>query len=157
MLRSIALLRVLDYRFVQRRLLLGQIAEDLHLDLVRQIGDDALVGLQSAKDERRRDASQALQTLSCIGVHLNGHEEALAKRAFRSEESRVEKLHEAPQIGDVVLDRRAGESDPVIRPRWTGRRGPAWFAAFLMFCASSRISPAQSHSCERLRSRCSNA
>ena len=51
-------LRVLYHGFVKRSLLFGEIAEDLHLQFVGQVGDDALVGLQPPQDERRRDATQ---------------------------------------------------------------------------------------------------
>ena len=42
---------VRDGGLVERRLLGGQVAPDLHLLLLRQVGDDRLVGLDPAQDE----------------------------------------------------------------------------------------------------------
>ena len=68
---------VLDDGLVERGLLLGQRAEDLHLELVGQVGDDRLVGLEPAEDER---AGQALEASGGLGVavDLDRHVEAPA-------------------------------------------------------------------------------
>ena len=44
---------------VQARLLGGEVAPDLHLLLVRQVGDDRLVGLQAAEHERLGERASA--------------------------------------------------------------------------------------------------
>ena len=54
-----ASIELLDHGGVERGLLLGERAEDLHLLLLGQVGDDRLVRLQAAKDERAGDLLEA--------------------------------------------------------------------------------------------------
>ena len=53
-----AVQHVVDHGLVERGLLAGQGAERLHLELVRQVGDDRPVGLQPPQHERRGDAAE---------------------------------------------------------------------------------------------------
>ena len=51
--------QVADRLLIERRLFFArQLAEGLELGLVRQVGDDALVGLQAAQDVRTHQCSQ---------------------------------------------------------------------------------------------------
>ena len=105
-------LGVLDHGFVKRCLLFGQVAEHLHLELFGQIRDDALVRLQPTENERAGDAPQPLRHIP-VGVDVDRQEEALPKCTVRTNKARVEKLHQAPQVAHVVLDRRARHRDAV--------------------------------------------
>jgi len=44
---------------------------------------------------------------------LNRNEKLALESGLRSEQSRIEKLHDGPQIADVILDRRSGQRDAV--------------------------------------------
>ena len=118
--------RLFDDGCVQRRLLLGQRAKDLHLHLFGQVGDDALVGLQPAQDERAGQSSSTARPLPGRG-RLNRHEEVALELGLRAEKPGIEKLHDRPQIADVVLDRRAGQRDAIVRRQARARPWPAWF------------------------------
>jgi len=67
---------------VQRRLLLGQVAVDAHLHLLREVLDDARVGLHSTQDERSHHSPQMPRS-PFIAVALNGQGEAPAKLLAR--------------------------------------------------------------------------
>ena len=114
---------------VERGLFLGQRAKDLHFQLVRQVGDDGLVGLEAAEQEWAR---QALQTLGRLGivVGLDRDEEAAFELRLRSQEAGVEELHDRPQVADVVFDRRAGEGDAIVGRQRTGSVGLFGFRVF---------------------------
>ena len=133
----------------------GQVAEDLHLQLVGQVGDDALVGLEPAQDER---AGQALQPLGGLGVALAwiGTKKVRRNSAWRAEQAGIEELHDRPEVADVVLDRRAGQGDAVAGLQSRGPPCACLVSGFLMFWASSRTTPAQSTFLNSSRSRCSS-
>src|SRR5581483_12091534 len=86
----------LDDGGVQRRLLARQVAKHLHLQLVGQVGDDAIVGLEPAQKEW---AGQTLEAASRFGVMigLDGHEKAAAKVGPRAQKAGIEKLPNRPQ------------------------------------------------------------
>ena len=63
----------------------------------------------------------------------------LAERARRPEQPGVEELEQAPQLAEVVLDRRAAERQAMARRAAAAPPSPTPVAAFLIACASSRI------------------
>ena len=116
---SMRLVQLLDDGRVERRLLLRQVAEDLHLQLVGQVGDDA------ASVFRRRSMNGAGQALEAGRRRRgparpgSGTKKRRAEFGLRAQQAGVEELHDRPQVADVVLDRRAGQGDAVV-----GREGP---------------------------------
>ena len=106
---------VVDDRAVERRLLAGQPVVLGDLDLVRQVVDDRGVGLDPAQQIRAGGAAQQLRGVG-VPLALDGHREARAEPLGRAEDARVEHVHDRPQLGEAVLDGRAGECDAVPRP-----------------------------------------
>ena len=127
--------QLVDRLLVERRLLARQVAERLHLGLVRQIGDDGLVGLQPPQDVRPHQLAQRrVRVVRLCREPLGERRELLA----RSEQARVEEVEDRPEIAKPVLDRRAGERDARPRVELLGR--PRLLGAgFLIACASSRM------------------
>ena len=93
---------------VERRLRLGERAPGPHLGLVRQIGDDALVGLEPPQDVGPREGAQ--RTVIRLLRVVAGADE-LREGAGRTEQAGVEEVEDGPQIARAVLDRRAGERE----------------------------------------------
>ena len=129
---------------VERGLLGGEVAPDLHLDLVRQVGDDRLVGLQPAQHERPGGPLAARRSPSCVAVPLDRDREAAA--------GTVSAGPSRPGLENSMIDhssaRRFSTGVPVSASRVRGRerRGPpapAGCARFLMFCASSQTTRPQ--------------
>src|SRR5262249_23475314 len=106
--------RAADYRLVQGRLLAGERAVNLHLVLGGKVLDYRAVGLDPAQEQR---ADERFQSRGCVGVSaaLDGRGEAPAERRRRAQVTRVEKLEDAPQVGQAVLDGRAGERRAPLR------------------------------------------
>ncbi len=111
-----------DDRLVQGRLLARERAVDGHLELLGQVGDDCSVGLEAAQDERRRRSAEPPGSI-VVAVAFDGNGEALPERVGRSEEARVQDLHDRPELREAVLDRRPGERDPAGCPDAAGRLG----------------------------------
>jgi hypothetical protein len=126
---------LVDDRLVERRLLLGEVAVDAHLDLLGQVGDDAPVGLQPAQDERAGRLAQTLGRVA-VAVALDRRRVAALERRRRAEQPRIEEVHDRVELGQPVLDRRAGQRDPMAGA--SERIARVCFASIvLMFCASS--------------------
>jgi hypothetical protein len=105
---------------VHHRLFDGQVAEDLHLDLVRQIAGDLRVGLGAPKDERPNHAAEVLAAV-LVQQFFDRYGEALAEIASAAEQSRIEHVHDRPQFRQVVFDRRAGQRKPPRRDQRSDR------------------------------------
>src|SRR5262249_29742322 len=89
-------------------------APDLDLLLLRQVTDDRLVGLEAPQDERPGGPAERRRGL-LVAVRLDGRREPFTERLPGPEQSGVGELHDRPQLGEVVLDGRAGERDPPAR------------------------------------------
>jgi hypothetical protein len=100
-----------DGRLVQACLLLRQVAPDLDLLLVRQVGDDRLVRLQAAQQERLSDPPQPLRRLLLVADPLH-RDRVLPEGLRRAEQAGVGELHDRPQLRQLVLHRRPGQRDP---------------------------------------------
>ena len=100
-----------DRGLVQAGLLGGEVAPDLHLLLVRQVGDDRLVGLQAAEHERLGEPLERLRRLR-RAVPLDRDRVPLPEPLGRPEQARVGEVHDRPQLGQPVLHRRPGQRDP---------------------------------------------
>ena len=103
--------QVLHRLLVERRLLAAQWTEGLHLGLVRQVGDDALVGLQAAQDVGAHQIAQRrVGGVRPVGEALDEVGELLG----RPEQARIDEVEDRPQVAEAVLDRRAGQRDAGI-------------------------------------------
>ena len=115
---------LVNRRGVQGGLLGGRGCTDLHLLLVRQVGDDGLVGLQPAQEERLCHPVQSLrrhpQPYRSIGI-------ANRSRNLLADPSR-------PGLVNSMMDQRSAKrfstGVPVSAIRWRRARigppGPAW-------------------------------
>ena len=106
------LLGIAQHGLVERGLLARQRAEDLHLHLLGQVGDDGAIGLEPAQDEGAGEPAQPRHGRR-VAAGVDRHEEGPFELRLRAEEPGVQELHDRPQVADVVLDRRAGERDAV--------------------------------------------
>jgi hypothetical protein len=102
--------RLVDRRLVERGLLAGQGAEDLHLLLGRQVLDDRRVALEPSQDEGSDEAPEAFGDV-VPAVPLDGGRHLAAEGLERPEEARIEILGDRPELGQPVLDRGARQSD----------------------------------------------
>ena len=103
---------VVDDRAVERRLLAGEPVVLGDLDLLRQVVDDAGVGLHASQQVGADDAAQQGGGL-VVAVALDGDGEALPEAFGAAEHAGVEEVHDRPQLGQPVLHRGAGERDAV--------------------------------------------
>ena len=114
-------------RLVERGLLDGEVAIDPRLVFLWQIADDLRVGLEPAQDERPDEPAEFFGRLRILGAFHGGRERP-PERAFGTEETRVQDLHDGPEVGQAILERSAGERkadgrpEPAYRPRLLGSR-----------------------------------
>ncbi len=99
----------LDQLGVQRRLPLAEPAEGPDFRLVRQIGDDPLVGLQPPEDVRLDKLPQRRVAVLLAGVERL---DELLELLLRAQQARAEKIEQRPEVRQPVFDRRAGQGDP---------------------------------------------
>ena len=78
-------------------------------------------------------------------LRLDRHEEVAPELGLAAQQAGVEELHDRPQVADVVLDRRAGQRDAPVAPAAHRAACDCLVSGFLMFCASSRTTPAPVH------------
>ena len=91
---------------VEGRLLAAQVAVGRHLGLVGQVGDHPLVGLQPAEDVGPDERAQRLIGRSGLQL-LDEAGEGLGS----AEQAGVQEIEERPEVGEAILDRRAGHGD----------------------------------------------
>ena len=98
----------------------AQGAEDLHLGLVRQVGDDALVGLQPPQDVGAHQVAQRL-----IGiVRATGEPFDEGRERFgRPQQPRIDEVEDRPQVAEPVLDGRTGQGDARVGFETLGEPG----------------------------------
>ena len=115
-------------------------AVGLHLRLVRQIGDDALVGLQPPQDVGPHQAAAAGRNgVAGAGLQpLDERPNSLAEPSRPGHRNR-----RATKIAERVLDRRAGQGDPRRLRQLLDRAGLLVEPAFLIAWASSSIDSRQ--------------
>ena len=109
--RSDALHRVADERLVEDDLLAGQPEQVVGLGLVGQLGGDAGVGLAPPQQERADQAGE-LPRLGRLEAGLDRAGPDLAERLAAAEQAGRRPVEDRPELGQVVLDRGAGEGDP---------------------------------------------
>ena len=97
-------------------LLGGQVAVEGLLQLLRQLAGDLL--LRAAEDEGAEGAAEETAG-GLVGVGVAAGLEGPA----RAEHPGVEELEQAPQLAEVVLDRRAGEGEAVVAMQQAGGLG----------------------------------
>ena len=103
-----------DDVLVEHRLLAGEAGPGDLLDLVGQLGHELAIGLGTAQHEWPRQRPQrrrrfggdrrVVAALDRLGV-------AMAEALARSEHAGVDPVEDRPQLGEPILDRRAGEGD----------------------------------------------
>ncbi len=97
---------------VERRLTSREGAVGRHLGLVREVGNDASVGLEAAEEVGADEGTHPPE----VGRRraLQGADEVRERRG-RTEEAGIQKVEERPEIAEVVLDRCSGQGDPGVR------------------------------------------
>ncbi len=106
----------LEHRRVERRLLAGELAELVGLDLLRQILRD--LGLRAAQDEGVDRRAQPLG--GALVARVDGARVALLELVERPEEAGRHEVEDRPDLAQAVLD-RACRSGPAA-----GRPSGAW-------------------------------
>ena len=125
---------------VQRRLFDREIAEDLHLDLLGKIGSDLRIGLRPAQHKRANHLAEMLAAI-LVEQLFDRDGEALAEFAGAAKQAGVEHVHDRPELGEMVLDRRAGERDAARgnkRPNGDARGG-GWILDLLRFIEGDAV------------------
>ena len=98
---------LIDELRVNRRLAFGEAAEGLQLDLVRQIADDAAIGLHAAQDVGPHEPTQRRVAFAGLRAVFHG----IGEGGAAAEQAGIEEIEEAPEIAGTVFDWRAGQSD----------------------------------------------
>ena len=125
--------KIVDRLLVERGLLAAQQAERLHFGLVRQVRDDALVGLHAPQDVGAHQLAQrAVGIVRPLGELLDEAGELLG----RSQQSGIDEVEDRPEVAEPVLDRRAGQGDARVGLELLDRL-VCLAAGFLIACASS--------------------
>lgn len=86
---------VVHDRLVERGLFACEVAVDLHLDLLGQVGDDRAVRLEAPQHEGPGDATERAGSL-VVTIALDGHGESLAEADGLSQQPGVADLHDRP-------------------------------------------------------------
>ena len=107
--RAQAALELLHRLLVERGLLPGQAAERAHLGLVRQVGDDAAIGLEAAQDVRLDERPERPVVAVAAGGHLPG---GAREGARAPQEPGIQEVEQRPEVAEPVLDRGARQGDP---------------------------------------------
>ncbi len=89
--------RIFHDGFIQRGLLLGERAIFLHLNLFRQILDDARIALDAPQDERAHQAAQPFGGVR-VAKTFDRHRELAPEALLPAQEARIEELHDRPQF-----------------------------------------------------------
>ena len=146
---SAPLQHLVDDRLVQRRLLAGQVAVDSHLDLLRQIADDLLVGLQPPEHERAGRPAQARRR-GAVAPALDRRRELLAEARSSSRAG----PGSGTRRSSADSPSRFSTGVPVSATRWRARSARiarvCLASRVLMFCASSSTIRCHSPASKRL-------
>jgi hypothetical protein len=100
---------------VEPPLLAFELAEERLLDLRGQLAGHLLLG--AAQDERPQRARQEIPLLVAELPRTAAEDAGPPRHAW------IEELEQAPELAQVVLDRGAGEGQPVLRPDQARRLG----------------------------------
>ena len=142
-----ALHRVAHDRLVEDDLLAGQAERVVGLGLGRQLGRDARVGLAAAQQERADQVGE-LAGLLLVHARLDRRGPDLAEGVAAAEQAGDRPVEDRPQLGQVVLDGRAGQGDAGGAGDGAQRAGGRG-GGFLTCCASSATTSPQSTSRSR--------
>ena len=127
---------VADVGLVEDDLLAGEAEEVVGLGLGRQLGSDARVGLAAAQQEGADQVGE-LASLGRLEARLDRAGPHLAEGVAAAEQARDRPVEDRPQLGEVVLDRGAGQRHACRGWGWCAAHGRSADAAFLTCCASS--------------------
>ncbi|MEI2723498.1 MAG: hypothetical protein V9H26_08140 [Verrucomicrobiota bacterium] len=141
--------QLVDDGLVHVRLLAGERRPRHLLHLVGQVGHERLVGLRAPQQERPGEPAQ-LGGGDRVVLALDRVGEVLAELGGVAQQAGGDDLEDAPQLGEAVLHRGAGERDALA-----GRAARAWPAAvrvsgFFTACASSSTAVVQPHLLQRV-------
>ena len=103
--------RLPNDRLVERHLLGGQGNQPIRLRLRRQVGSDRRVGLAPTQQERSYHPGEGVDG-GRVAVAFDGDGDPPTERLERAEQAGRGPVEDRPEIGEAVLDRRAGEGDP---------------------------------------------
>ncbi len=106
-----ALHRVADERLVEHRLLPGQAEQLVGLGLRRQLRRDPGVGLAAAEQERPDQVGE-LARLGRLDPGLDGRGPDPPEGLAAPEQAGDRPVEDRPELGELVLDGRAGQRDP---------------------------------------------
>jgi hypothetical protein len=113
---------LVDDVLVEHGLLAGQPGPRHLLDLVREVGHERAVGLAATQDERLGEPPEPRCRLA-VAAALDRLAVPVAELFPAAQQARVDRVEDRPQLGEAVLDRRAGEGEllagrqPAGRPR----------------------------------------
>ena len=133
--------RLAHDRLVERHLLGGQRHEPIGLGLRRQLRRDAGVGLAPAQQEGPHQPGERVGGVR-VAVALDRHGDPPAERLERAEQPGRGPVEDRPELGEAVLDRRAGEGDAGRRRDARAAPGPSAPGGFLACWASSATTQA---------------
>ena len=108
--------QLVDDVLVQHGLLPGERGPRDLLDLVRQVRHQRAVGLGAPQDERLGDAPQPRRGVA-VAVALDRLGEAVPEALPAAEHPGVDGVEDGPQVGQPVLDRRAGQGQLLAGPQ----------------------------------------
>ena len=102
---------LVDCLVVELLLLWSQAHPFVELHLLRQVGNDRLVGFEAPQDEGPHPAFEIPQRRH-VAVALDRQPVALAEEGLIAEHLGVEEIHQRPQLADPVFHRRARQGNP---------------------------------------------
>ena len=102
--------KVLERLLVQRRLRLGEFGVFVLDNLVGQVADDALVGLEAAQHEGSRNLAERFRHL-LVAHFLDGRFELFAEFGGAREEPAIREVHDGPEFHEAVFDGGATHRD----------------------------------------------
>ena len=100
-----------DCFVVELFLLWSQAHPLVELHLLRQVGDDRLVGFEPPQDEGPHPGLEIAHR-GHVAVALDRQPVALAEEGLIAEHLGVEEVHQGPQLADPVFHRRARQGNP---------------------------------------------
>ena len=112
---------------IERGLFTGELAEGLHLRLVRQIGNDRLIRLHAPQNVRTRQLAKRRVWVVRPVCETPGEAcEFLAG----TEQAGIDEVEDRPEVSEPILHRRASERDPCLRLELFD--GPCLFCAWVL-------------------------
>ena len=90
-------------------LLPGQCTEDLGFHFFREVGDDGGVCFKASQDKRACQPLESRQAVSRSPSALDGVEKEFLEGLPVPKESRIQEIHDSPEVPYVIFYRRPGQ------------------------------------------------